>query len=94
MSNEYELSIKREQHRTKIQWFFEVMLDKLVANSHKGFWDKTELRYLSMRLTQEREELRRAIEENKSAEEVAKEAADVANFAMMIADRYRILQDE
>jgi hypothetical protein len=93
MSDAYALSVKREQHRTKIQWFFEVMLDKLVSNSHKGFWDNLELQYLSMRLTQEREELRRAIGKKESAENVAKEAADVANFAMMIADRYRILQE-
>jgi len=42
-----------------------------------------------MRLTQEREELRRAVDRG-DPQEVLREAADVANFAMMLADLVRI----
>lgn len=43
------------------------------------------MQYLSMRLTQEREELRRAVAAGDPVE-IRREACDVANFAMMIAD--------
>ncbi len=73
----------------RIAGFFQAMVAKLDANSHKRGWEHCEYQYLSMRLTQEREELRRAIERGAPVEEVIREAADVANFAMMVADVYR-----
>jgi NTP pyrophosphatase (non-canonical NTP hydrolase) len=41
-----------------------------------------------MRLEQETRELADALCGNSTADEVADEAADIANFAMMIADSY------
>ena len=41
------------------------------------------------RLRQETKELTKAIEQNKSKEEVASECADVANFAMFIYHNYQ-----
>jgi hypothetical protein len=46
-----------------------------------------------MRLTQEREELRRAVK-TRDPIKVLNEAVDVANFAMMIADIVRRQEEE
>jgi len=61
---------------------------KLCKNDHKDHWSGMSLQYLSMRLTQERKELERAIK-SKDAIKIVEECADVANFAMMIADNAR-----
>jgi NTP pyrophosphatase (non-canonical NTP hydrolase) len=74
--------------RKEVVTFADAMEAKLRANDHKSHWSNADLQYLSMRLTQEREELRRAVE-NGDPDEVLKEAADVANFAMMVADKVR-----
>ena len=71
--------------RPEVTNFADAMEAKLRKNDYKGHWHYTGLQYLSMRLTQEREELRRAVDRG-NPEEVLNEAADVANFAMMIAD--------
>lgn len=87
--------------RKEVQWFAEQMEKTLCANDHKGGWGKASFRYLYSRLAlDESPELLEAIKnlvfENhtnasqKRIEElknnVIKEATDVANFAMMIAD--------
>jgi len=64
------------------------MSGKLSANSDKSGWWNEDNGYLFRRLGQEIAELRRAIKKNKSKEDIIGEAADVANFAMMIADNY------
>lgn len=66
-------------------WFAREMEKRLEANDHKTGWGSCSLQYLSMRLTQERRELERAIK-NKDIKNVIEECADIANFAMMIAD--------
>ena len=79
--------------------FQRIMWDKLKANTHKGSWHVNSPEYLLKRLREEVDELEKAILRpvrpadasgpfsiDGNAEEVAKEAADVANFAMMIAD--------
>ena len=73
----------------RIAWFVDAMVRKLDQNSHKEGWEGCTLQYLSMRLTQEREELRRAIERRDLPGEVTAECADIALFSMMIADVYR-----
>lgn len=73
--------------RPAVIWFADKMEAKLKANDHKGYWGKCELQYLSMRLTQERKELYDAIE-SKDSDRIISECADVANFSMMIADRF------
>ena len=73
-----------------IQWFAILMQGKLNENAHKGNWDNCEMGYLRRRLSQEVAELKRALDKHKrgnaTAEDVRNECADVANFAMMIAD--------
>ena len=61
------------------------MSAKLRQNEHKGSWDNCNYDYLLNRLRQETEELAEAIAGG-TATDVIDEAADVANFAMMIAD--------
>jgi NTP pyrophosphatase (non-canonical NTP hydrolase) len=71
--------------RPPVAWFANEMERQLQANDHKTGWDHMAARQLLNRLKQETIELERAIESGKN---VAEEAADVANFAMMIADNF------
>jgi hypothetical protein len=64
------------------------MRAKLEANEHKGSWRRTPTYLLMRGLRDELEELADALIAN-TPEAVVKEAADVANFALMIADRAR-----
>lgn len=76
--------------REPVKWFAQQMELQLSANDHKGGWNKCEYDYLINRLEEEIEELR-ALEgiPDISTAQVIREAADVANFAMMIADNAR-----
>lgn len=58
---------------------------QLAANGHKSGWENMSSKWLLNRLRQETGELRRAIEERRPAVEIWSEAADVANFAAMLA---------
>jgi len=66
--------------------FQRIMWDKLMANAHKGGWESASPEELLGRLEDELEELKRAVRCAESPEAVARECADVANFAMMLAD--------
>lgn len=78
--------------RSPVQRFALLMERALQANDHKGGWDEESAEWLLSRLREEAEELAAvtpsAAHSNIScdAERVGREAADVANFAMMIAD--------
>lgn len=81
-----------------VRWFADVMEKKLRENDDKGGWDGCGPQFLLGRLMDERDELLIAIEGLGSApdeervayiEKAISEAADVANFAMMIADVLR-----
>jgi len=87
--------------RAEVIAFAKVMEAKLAANDGKGGWHHETTGYLSRRLYQELEELSRARVSYEQAsgkwprdlelvkrrrEELVEECADVANFAMMIAD--------
>lgn len=74
--------------------FAAVMERKLDENDHKEHWSNFPISHLSRRLSQELEELRRAIKKNLPPEDIVREAADVANFAMMIADNYEAAYEE
>lgn len=71
--------------RPELQWFVKQMELKLQENGHKKHWSTLHPDYLIERLYQEASELWEAIGK-RDASEIVKEAADVANFAMMIAD--------
>jgi NTP pyrophosphatase (non-canonical NTP hydrolase) len=93
--------------RADVQWFGMQMSIKLDENDHKTGWESLTFGKLLTRLKQETGELERRIgphrgidpvgntpedAANIDIDEVIREAADVANFAMMIAvnaDRLR-----
>lgn len=81
------LFLERLVLRPAVRWFAEAMEQKLRENDHKGTWEDCDLGYLLTRLTEERRELTRAIGSPADGAEILKEAADIANFAMMIADQ-------
>ena len=72
--------------RKQILRFAMDMERELLENDHKSGWSGMPLGYLLRRVRQEVEELSKAIAEKKN---VVGEAADVANFCMMIADNWR-----
>ena len=86
--------------RGSVLWFAAVMEIKLRENDHKGGWEDCGLGYLTNRLWEEWEEARGAMgdlvayrmagsdqEILESAQKAILELADVANFAMMLAER-------
>lgn len=78
--------------RRALAWFARRMERKLKLNDHKDHWTTCEAEWLFDRMQDEREELLAAMpnepwelsEDEK--DKIIDEAADVANFAMMIAD--------
>lgn len=83
--------LEREEFET-IHKFTGLMFEKLKANRHKGSWKGADVGALLVRLEQEVDELKvslfnaEVLGGSTRRREVAKEAADVANFAMFIAD--------
>ena len=69
-----------------VQWFADEMMTKLFQNRHKGdTWQRVSNKQLLNRLRQETTELEKALTTGKG---VVEECADVANFAMFIADNF------
>ena len=89
--------------RESVCWFSGLMETKLRENDHKGHWRNCDLEYMEQRIREEIAELSAALMQYQVAslspheatrtrylgDRVKREAADVANFAMMIADRVR-----
>ena len=75
--------------RPEVAWFAEQMELVLRANDHKPGWQNDAPVDLLKRLYEEVEELRDGMFIPVNANTIVKEAADVANFAMMIADQRR-----
>ena len=65
--------------------FTKIMNSKLMENIDKGGWKECPISYLMHRLEQEVIELKESLLDQ-DEEDVSNEAADVANFAMMISD--------
>ena len=72
--------------RDEVAWFANEMERTLRDNDHKGVWHGMTLKQCLRRLRQETAELERAIEKKETPARILREAADVANFAMFIAD--------
>lgn len=75
-----------EQDRRLINRMHHHMERKLAANQDKRHWSDASNEYLFRRLLEEVAELREAIFNHRDSEAVWSEAADVANFAAMIAE--------
>jgi NTP pyrophosphatase (non-canonical NTP hydrolase) len=73
-------------------WFIEAMRSQLKVNEYKGGWQDDEPFALLTRVFDEARELRDLLNTTTcpSPEDVMREAADVANMAMMVADTFRI----
>jgi NTP pyrophosphatase (non-canonical NTP hydrolase) len=69
-----------------LAWFANEMERQLEENDYKRGWKHCTPQQLLKRLKQETQELKKAIEKGQPF--VIEEAADVANFAMMIADNF------
>ena len=72
--------------RPEVAIFARKMHEKLNDNDHKGGWDNCSFEFLMGRLLEEVSELYIELY-NGNSDSVISEAADVANFAMMIADQ-------
>jgi NTP pyrophosphatase (non-canonical NTP hydrolase) len=75
--------------REEVQWFATRMEQELRENDHKGGWQNDNWRDLLARLHEEMHELWHVCNYGANADIIAEEAADIANFAMMIADNAR-----
>ena len=87
--------------RQQVQWFARLMERELQENDDKGGWETCPDDYLVRRIDDERAELARLLRKLQrkidrdvdltpaEVEQVLSEAADVANFAMMIADNWK-----
>lgn len=75
--------------REEVRWFAGLMEGQLRANDHKGGWHSMTKFQLHERLEEEVKELEQAILGGGHSERIIREASDVANFAMMIADKER-----
>jgi len=81
---------KEAKPREQVQWFSKEMEKELLDNDHKGGWDKCDDGYLTWMLKSNLIKLSELIfQEPKDVQKVIKEATDVANYAMMIADNLR-----
>lgn len=69
-----------------VRFAFE-MERKLMENDHKGGWRQCDDHWLILRLKQEVDELASAVQSGSI--DIHREAADVANFAMMISENWR-----
>jgi len=72
--------------RTEVSWFAGEMEKRLKANDNKGGWQSCSIWWLYKRLLEETGELAEVLSGARDGNST-KEAADVANFAMMIADQ-------
>lgn len=85
--------------REPLKWFAAQMEETLRRNDHKTGWHDCNNGWLLSRLREETEELKGALgyycaeckthHAPKSPETIIREATDIANFAMMIADNVR-----
>ncbi len=75
--------------KLSVELFSWLMTNELMKHLDRPGWKHESVFSLFVRLGEEVAELWEAIETHQPKEVIEKEAADVANFAMMIADVYR-----
>lgn len=76
------------EYQNSVDRMSQNMLAKLDANKHKGRWEDVNPLWAFKRIVDEASELMEAVLSGQSPEEVWKEAADVANFALIVAESY------
>ena len=86
--------IERSEERDleAVKWFTTLMHKKLRKNKCKQDWLEYDESYILRRLNEELDELKDALFKQRSSasiEEAMLECADVANFAMMMAEKLK-----
>jgi len=72
-----------------VEWFAEQMVKRLDEHQHKGGWRDCTFARLIQELEGHVEDLHyNLLEQGRGEFEVVRECADIANFAMMIADNF------
>jgi NTP pyrophosphatase (non-canonical NTP hydrolase) len=78
--------------RNEVRYFAELMEKALRNNDYKGGWQKCTRHFLLRKLREEVQELEKTVGRRKNdlmcPDAIAKEAADVANIAMMLANNF------
>lgn len=74
-----------KSHEAEIKRFFDAMIFKLAKNAHKGKWEGADFPRIRAHLQNEISELDEAIKSGNMVE-IILEAADVGNFALILAD--------
>ena len=80
---------QRGQINRVIKQFSKAMKDKMLEHLDRPGWKGEDVFWLAGRLKEEADELFFALDSFKPQKEILEECADVANFAMMIADVYK-----
>ena len=91
-TNKVEVPIENKNEdnvRECVKWFAKEMEKKLKENDHKPGWQEDCFEALYLRMKHEVREVAEAFDKNNRAVIIIRECADVANFAMMIADNYK-----
>lgn len=76
--------------KESVEWFGKQMLKKLEKNINKRHWLRTSYDYLFSRLEEEVKELADLLSDDQvpyKHKKMIAECADIANYAMMIADK-------
>lgn len=73
-----------ERRRKSVEWFSNIMFEKLTRDVDKGDWSNDQVSTLLIKMKMEFDELCDALL-NGTPEEIARECADVSNYAMIIA---------
>lgn len=85
MDLKFHIPPELESAVPEIRRFIDAMLFKLRKNAHKGKWDNMHPDIARQRMSDELHELDQAFKENNSVE-ILLEAADVANFCLILSN--------
>lgn len=92
----HDLVAEMERPRRAVERFALGMERKLRQNDYKGGWKQMSVDEMLERLDEEVEELKKALHpmRKENPQRVFKEAVDVANFCLFIADNLGALKDD
>ena len=92
---------KSSKIRPEVQWFSSRMEEKLAKNDHKTHWECLDFETLILKLEIEFAKLKiawkkcinnRQVGDKATNEELINDCIDVANYAMMLADKFNKYQ--
>ncbi len=74
--------------RPAVKYFAETMEKRLMENEHKGGWKDCKPEFLLSELRKNLAYLEENLNKGETKEDVCRRAANIANFAMMIANNW------